>query len=33
MHRAVVSFYQGFYQDGDGHWAVLLECGHGQHAA
>jgi hypothetical protein len=31
MHRAVVSFYQGFYQDEEGHWAARLECGHGQH--
>ncbi len=27
MRRAVVSFYQ----DEEGHWAALLECGHGQH--
>ena len=27
MQRAVVSFYQ----DEEGHWAVRLECGHGQH--
>jgi Protein of unknown function (DUF3565) len=31
MHRAVVSFYQGFYQDGEGHWAARLEFGHWQY--
>jgi hypothetical protein len=27
MQRQVVSFYQ----DEQGHWAAMLECGHGQH--
>jgi hypothetical protein len=31
MQRAVVGFYQDFQQDGEGHWAARLECGHGQH--
>ena len=27
MRRVVMAFYQ----DGEGHWAARLECGHGQH--
>ena len=27
MRRAIT----GFTQDDEGHWAALLECGHGQH--